>query len=112
MTGASSSSSPTDKHDPSSLSLEAFDRDLAINTTSVFAAAHEATLAFDQLPASASKTFIFTGNQTNIDPTPPLLSQDMGKSATAHMINFASRVYVGKGYKSVLSTGSTLLEWE
>lgn len=97
MKAASNTSSPA--KDILALSIKDLERDLAINTTSVLAAAHEATVAFDDLPSTASRTFIYTGNRLNIDPIAPLLSLGIGKSATAHLIRSASEVYKDKGYK-------------
>ncbi|MCJ1456198.1 hypothetical protein MMC28_006558 [Mycoblastus sanguinarius] len=94
-----SAMTPNDKDDPLSLSVSDLTRELAVNTTSVLAAAHETTLAFAELPASASKTFIYTGNKLNTGPILPLLSLGIGKSATAHMISSASQAYKEKGYK-------------
>ncbi|KAH8725389.1 hypothetical protein GQ44DRAFT_681122 [Phaeosphaeriaceae sp. PMI808] len=83
-----------------SLSLEDFTSDLNINTTSTFAAAKEATKGFEQLPESASRTFIYTGNILNNDITiAPLMSLGVGKSATAHMIHSASKTYADRGFK-------------
>jgi hypothetical protein len=58
-------------------------------------------LAFEQLPESASKTFIYTGNITNEIPLAPLLDLGVGKSATAHIIQSAAAAYKGKGFKLV-----------
>ena len=81
--------------------MAAFTRDLNINTTSAFAAAQHAVSAFDQLPSSASRTFIYTGNATNVSPIISLLSLGVGKSATAHIIQCAAESYKPKGYKYV-----------
>ncbi|OAL07069.1 NAD(P)-binding protein [Phaeosphaeriaceae sp. SRC1lsM3a] len=95
--GAATANDPKDTF---SLSLEQFTRDLNINTTSPFVAAKEAVQAFAQLPASASKTFIYTGNITNTAVTfAPLMTLGAGKSATAHMIQNASTVYADRGFK-------------
>jgi len=96
---AAAATLPTEKDDPLSLSVTSLTRDIAVNTTSVLSAAHHATISFGQLPTSASRTFIYTGNRLNIAPIPPLLSLGMGKSATAHMIALASQVYKDKGWK-------------
>lgn len=87
------------KDDPLSLPWTSLQQDLSTNTLSVLAAAHQATLLFDELPASASRTFIYTGNKLNTGPIPPMLSLGIGKSATAHMMQFAAQAYQGKGYK-------------
>jgi hypothetical protein len=84
---------------PLSLSLADFIRDTNINTTSAFASAQQAVLSFDQLPESASRTFIYTGNILNTTTIPPLLDLGVGKSATAHIIQSAASAYADRGYK-------------
>jgi hypothetical protein len=81
--------------------LTDFTRDLAVNTTSAFVAAQQAVLAFEQLPESASRTFIYTGNCTNVSPIVALMDLGVGKSATAHIIECAAEAYKDKGYKFV-----------
>lgn len=81
------------------LSLKDAIHDMNINTFSALVAAKEAVKSFQALPKDASRTFIFTGNITNIQPIPALLSQGMGKSATAHMIQTAASVYADRGYR-------------
>jgi hypothetical protein len=83
--------------------LEDFNKDLNINTTSAYVAAQQAALGFEQLPETASRTFIYTGNVLNTDLTiAPYLSLGVGKSATAHIINSAATVYADQGFKYVL----------
>jgi hypothetical protein len=72
---------------------------MAVNTTSVLAAAHQAVLGFAQLPVTSARMFIYTGNALNTGPILPLLSLGMGKSASAHLIASASQAYKDKGYK-------------
>ena len=66
-------------------------------------AAQEAVQGFKQLPSTASKTFIFTGNLLNTDR--PLewrnavLTFASAKTATAKWIKFASEGYPSKGFK-------------
>lgn len=98
-----SAGAPNDKKDPLSLSLNEFTKALAINTTSAFAAAQQAVLAFSELPSSASKTFIYTGNCLNTTILAPLLAGGVGKSASAHMIHVASAAYADRGFKYVIS---------
>jgi predicted permease len=74
-----------------------------VNVTSAFVAAQQATLGFAQLPASASRTFIYTGNILNVSILPGFLDQGMGKSAGAHMIWAASAAYKERGFKYVIS---------
>jgi hypothetical protein len=88
-----------DAKDPLSLPLADFTKDFAVNTTSAFVAAQQAVIAFEQLPQTASKTFIYTGNCTNVTPLAPLLDLGVGKSATAHIIEIAAAAYKDKGFK-------------
>ncbi|KAH8674685.1 hypothetical protein BGZ60DRAFT_404537 [Tricladium varicosporioides] len=84
---------------PLGLALEDFTRDLNINTTSAFTAAQQAVLAFSELPESASRTFIYTGNILNTTIIAPLLDLGVGKSATAHIIQSAAAAYKDRGFK-------------
>ena len=93
---------PNDPKNPLSLSLKDFEIDLKINTTSTFVAAQQAVLAFQELPETASRTFIYTGNILNEKTTiAPLLDLGVGKSATAHIIQSAAAAYKEKGFKFV-----------
>jgi hypothetical protein len=85
--------------DPLSLPLADFNRDTTINVTSAFVAAQQATLGFAKLPASASRTFIYTGNILNTTVMPQLMSMGLGKSAGAHIMQVASVAYKEKGYR-------------
>ena len=95
--GAAATSNPP--NDPLSLQLTDFSRDLNVNTVSPFVAAQQAVAGFAQLPATASKTFIYTGNILNTAIIPPLLDLGVGKSATAHIIRSAAAAYKDRGYK-------------
>ncbi|ETN43379.1 uncharacterized protein HMPREF1541_02538 [Cyphellophora europaea CBS 101466] len=90
---------PADSPLDLALDLDAYHRDLAINTTSVLVAAQEAVKSFSGLPESEAKTFIFTGNILNTEPILPLFSAGMGKSATAHLVHASSLAYRKQGYK-------------
>jgi len=92
-------SAQLDKSDPLAVSLDAFTRDLNVNTTSVFAAAQQAVQAFKELPESASRTFIYTGNILNEVPMVALMDNGIGKTATAHLLQIAAQTYADKGYK-------------
>ena len=74
-------------------------RTLAINTLSAYAAAQQAAVAFADLPESASRTFIYTGNITNVSPIPAILDSGIGKAATANLIHTAAEAYKDKGFK-------------
>jgi len=97
QTGAAASF--VSKEDPLEISLKGAIRDMNINTFSALAAAKEAVKSFEALPKDAARTFIFTGNITNSQPIPALMSGGMGKSATAHMIQTAASVYADRGYR-------------
>ncbi|KAJ5095124.1 short-chain dehydrogenase [Penicillium argentinense] len=84
---------------PLSLSLIDFQRDFIINTTSALAVAREATKGFEQIPESASKTFIHAGNILNTTTMPPFLSLGLGKSAAAYFIQHAAVAYSDRGFK-------------
>ncbi|KFY26662.1 hypothetical protein V493_03955 [Pseudogymnoascus sp. VKM F-4281 (FW-2241)] len=94
-----SASTFTPADDPFALPLAALNRDVTINITSAFVAAQQAALGFAQLPASASRTFIYTGNILNVTILPSFIDQGMGKSAGAHMIWAASAAYRDRGFK-------------
>ncbi|KAH7356985.1 hypothetical protein BKA65DRAFT_580230 [Rhexocercosporidium sp. MPI-PUGE-AT-0058] len=94
-----SATTTNDLANPLGLDVKAFTRDLTINTTSAFVAAQQAVLAFTELPDSASRTFIYTGNILNTNIIPPLLSLGVGKSASAHIIQSAANVYKDRGFK-------------
>ena len=94
---AASTSNPS--NDPLSVQLTDFSRDLNVNTTSPFVAAQQAVAGFAQLSASASKTFIYTGNILNNTVILPLLNLGVGKAATAHIIQSAAAAYKDQGFK-------------
>ena len=82
-----------------SVPLSEFERDLAVNTTSVYVAIEEALAGFESLQTTIPKTFIFTGNRLNIEPMPALVSMGAGKAAAAHLIQAASMAFKDKAYK-------------
>ncbi|KAH6867338.1 hypothetical protein B0T10DRAFT_534275 [Thelonectria olida] len=69
----------TPADDPFALSLADLSRDTTINIYSSFVAAQQAVSGFAQLPASAARTFIYTGNVLNVSILPRFLSQGIGK---------------------------------
>jgi len=89
----------TPADDPFALSFADFSRDTTINIHSAFVAAQQAVSGFAQLPASAARTFIYTGNVLNVAILPRFLSAGVGKSGAAHMIWAASAAYKDRGYK-------------
>ncbi|KAF4460740.1 short-chain dehydrogenase [Fusarium albosuccineum] len=89
----------TPADDPFALSLADLNHDTTVNIYSAFIAAQQAVSGFAQLPESAARTFIYTGNVLNVAILPKFLSQGVGKSGAAHMIWAASAAYKERGYK-------------
>ncbi|KAF4341223.1 short-chain dehydrogenase reductase like yusS [Fusarium beomiforme] len=85
--------------DPLSVSYTDFTNNTAINIHSAFIAAQQAVSGFAQLPDSAARTFIYTGNILNVTILPKFLDAGVGKSGAAHMIWAASDAYKNRGYK-------------
>jgi NAD(P)-dependent dehydrogenase (short-subunit alcohol dehydrogenase family) len=81
------------------MSVEQIEREFAVNSISLLFAAREAVNGFKQLPSSASKTFIVTGNMMNVVVKPSALISAMGKTAAAHMMESASVAYGPLGIK-------------
>ena len=90
---------PNSPNDPLSLPLADFKRDLTVNTVSAFVAAQQAATGFAQLPDSAARTFIYTGNILNTTIMPALLDLGVGKAATSHIIQCAAAAYKDRGFK-------------
>ncbi|KAJ5189474.1 hypothetical protein N7491_005805 [Penicillium cf. griseofulvum] len=89
----------TPADDPFAITVTDLSRDTTINVHGAFVAAQQAVLGFSQLPTSAAKTFIYTGNILNVGIIPKLLTNGIGKSGAAHMIWAASDAYQDRGYK-------------
>ncbi|KAB5576194.1 putative short chain type dehydrogenase [Coniochaeta sp. 2T2.1] len=85
--------------DPFAISLADLNHDTTINIYSAFVAAQQAVSGFAQLPASAARAFIYTGNMLNVSILPGFLSQGIGKSGAAHMIWAAADAFKDRGYK-------------
>ncbi|KAH7038340.1 putative short chain type dehydrogenase [Microdochium trichocladiopsis] len=89
----------TPADDPFTLQVEDLNRDMAVNATSPYIAAQQAVKGFAELPESAARTFIYTGNILNTQSLPRFISPGMSKSAGAHMIATAADAYKDRGYK-------------
>ena len=89
----------TPADDPLAIPFADFRAERTINIDSAFVAAQQAVLGFEKLPSSAARTFIYTGNVTNVAILPKMLSSGVGKSGAAHMIWAASAGYKDRGYK-------------
>ncbi|EXA33621.1 hypothetical protein FOQG_15699 [Fusarium oxysporum f. sp. raphani 54005] len=85
--------------DPLSVSYSDFSNNTAINIHSAFIAAQQAVTGFAQLPESAARTFIYTGNILNVTILPKFLDAGVGKSGAAHMMWAAADAYKNNGYK-------------
>ena len=70
---------------------------LSVNVLSPIIAAQEAVKGFKQLPATASRTFILTGNLLNTEARPYVLIYGMTKSAIAHIVKGLHDVYEKQG---------------
>ena len=96
----------TDKiSDPlASYSLSMYHKTFATNNTSVILAMQQAVLGFRTLPASASKTFIMTGNILNLVTHPEVVTFGMSKTATSYAIRnlVEHETYTKEGIKYVL----------
>ncbi|EEU34292.1 uncharacterized protein NECHADRAFT_50337 [Fusarium vanettenii 77-13-4] len=69
----------TPADDPFAISFADFSEDTNINIHSAFIAAQQAVSGFAQLPESAARTFIYTGNVLNVAMLPKFLSAGVGK---------------------------------
>ncbi|TAQ91473.1 hypothetical protein B7494_g164 [Chlorociboria aeruginascens] len=79
--------------------LADFEKNLALNTTSVYAAIHECISSWEEAKTPGNgvgKTFIYTGNRLNIEPMPLFMSMGVGKTATAQLIRTLTIGFAGK----------------
>ncbi|MCJ1377552.1 hypothetical protein MMC17_000647 [Xylographa soralifera] len=82
-----------DGSSPFSFSIAEYARDIAVNTTSVYAAASTALAGFRKLPEAAPKVFIYTGNMQNSLIVPEVVSLGAGKNASAYLMETAATAY-------------------
>ena len=82
-----------------SVPLDGLIKDFNVNTLSAYAAAQQAVEGFGQLPSSVQKTFIYTGNKSNVFLVPQFLSLGTTKEATWYMIQCAVASYKDLGYQ-------------
>lgn len=95
---------PNDPKNPlTTLSLDDLTTSFNINTLSLFVAAQQAVLGFQEASSSsvASPTFIYTGNCTNTKPIAYIYDLGITKSASAHVIRVAAESYQDRKYKYV-----------
>lgn len=81
------------------MSIEDFYRDMNVNLLSTVMAARASVQAFKELPPSANRTFIFTGNKLNVMSWPFVLPFAMAKTGVAHMIWDCAVAYRDQGIK-------------
>ena len=98
---AGSLTPPPDKDDPLSIAAADVQKDFVVNTVSPYVGAHEAVKAWAELPAEVKKTFIYTGNITNVSivPMPLMVDVGMGKAAAAYWLGTASAAFERRGYR-------------
>lgn len=98
---AGSLTNPPEKDDPLSIAAEDVQKDFVVNTVTPYVAAHEAVKAWEELPGEMKKSFIYTGNVTNVSivPMPLMVNVGMGKAAAAYWIGTADAAYEGRGYR-------------
>ena len=77
---------PPDAESVLSIPAEKVDADLKVNVVSAYVAAQEAVKAWETLPKETKKTFIYTGNATNVSivPIPMMMNLGVGKAASAY----------------------------
>jgi NAD(P)-dependent dehydrogenase (short-subunit alcohol dehydrogenase family) len=88
----------TDPASPTTASLSGFQQDLAVNTTSVYAAVQAAVDGYARLPSTVPKTFIFTGNKAAAAISPGVFTLGFTKAATWYMIQTLVAAYRDCGY--------------
>jgi NAD(P)-dependent dehydrogenase (short-subunit alcohol dehydrogenase family) len=98
---AGSFTMPPVKESVLSVPAESIKSDFDVNTLSPYVAAQQAVLGWETLPTEIPKTFIYTGNITNVSivPMPMMLTIGMGKSASAFWIGLADAMYSTQGYR-------------
>lgn len=92
---------PPDQDSVLSVPAESVTGDFVVNTVSPYIAAQQAVRGWETLPEETKKTFIFTGNITNVQivPMPMMLNIGIGKSASAFWIGLADATYSARGFR-------------
>jgi len=77
---------PPDAESVLSITAEKVDADLNVNVVSAYVAAQQAVIGWETLPKEVEKTFIYTGNITNVSilPMPMMMNLGVGKAASAY----------------------------
>ncbi|KAL2204869.1 hypothetical protein CC79DRAFT_922127 [Sarocladium strictum] len=92
---------PPDKDSVLSIPSDRFASDLNLNTVSPYVAAQEALKGWKTLPEDTKKTFIYTGNKSNVAILPMALTLTLGvgKAASAYWLGSADNAYSGQGIR-------------
>lgn len=92
---------PSDKDNLFSIPADAFMADMNVNTNSAYVAAQQAVIGWETLPKDVKKTFIYTGNRSNvvIPPMAMLLTLGVGKAASAAWVGLADTLFQARGYR-------------
>jgi NAD(P)-dependent dehydrogenase (short-subunit alcohol dehydrogenase family) len=92
---------PPDQDSVLSVPHESLVSDLNINTISPYVAAQQALNGWKMLPKEIKKTFIYTGNKSNVQlmPVPLTMTLGVGKSASAYWIGLADKMNSAQGYR-------------
>lgn len=85
--------------DPFAIPLDDWIAGQNINFISTYAAAQEAIVGFRQLPATALKTFTFTGNLSIHLAVPLVMHLGVSKNAGAYMIECGAIAYKKDGFR-------------
>lgn len=79
--------------DPIAVSAARLAEILAVTVVSAYTAARLAVKGWAALPASASRTYLYTGNMQNTQLFPASLALGMGKNGAAYMVETAAAAY-------------------
>jgi hypothetical protein len=84
-----------------SIPIGSIERDLWVNTFSPLLAAQHAVQGFEELPATAKKVFIYTGNILNstVLPVPEFFTLGITKAASAYWVGASDLNYSKKGFR-------------
>ena len=98
---AGSLTNPPEEDSVLSIPADGVTGDLIVNTVTPYAAAQMAVKGWETLPKEMRKTFIFTGNITNVAiiPMPLMINGGMGKAASAYWIGASDAFFKSKGYR-------------
>jgi len=93
-----------------SIPIGSIERDLWVNTFSPLLAAQHAVQGFEELPATAKKVFIYTGNILNstVLPVPEFFTLGITKAASAYWVGASDLNYSKRGFRFYYADERTL----